>query len=135
MRRAMPASDCFGSWARRSLRGFLIIFAIAGVITAFSLEPTLTALFFIVRIAFFIAIAFFIYLLWRERREQIAAWPARPRGVLYGGALLAVVNLGLAFAIDYPDGGLAIVIFIVVLVACAFSMWRVWRDQTTYSYY
>jgi uncharacterized membrane protein YhhN len=125
----------FLSTMNPTLRGFLIILAIAGVITALSLEPTLTALFFIVRIAFFLAIAFFIYLVWRERREEIAAWPARPRAVLYGGALLAVVNLGLAFAIDYPDGGLEIVIFIAVLVACAFSMWRVWRDQTTYSYY
>ena len=125
----------FLSTMNPTLRGFLIIFAIAGVITALSLEPTLNVLFFIVRIAFIVAIAFFIYLLWRERREEIATWPDRPRGVLYGGALLAVVNLGLAFAIDYPDGGLEIVIFIAVLVACAFSMWRVWRDQTTYSYY
>ncbi len=117
-----------------TVRGFLIIFAIAGVITALSLEPTLTALFFLVRIAFFLAIAFFIYLVWRERREEIGGWPTRAKLVLYGGAALAVVNLGLAFAIDYPSGGLEVVIFIAVLVAAAFSMWRVWRDQHSYGY-
>ena len=117
-----------------TLRGFLIIFAIAGVVTALSLEPTLNALFFLVRIAFFLAIAFFLYLLWRERREDIATWPARSKAVFYGAVLLAVVNIGLAFAVDYPSNGLEVVIFIAVLVAAGFSAWRIWRDQHTYGY-
>ena len=117
-----------------TLRGFLVIFAIAGIVTALSLEPTLNALFFLVRIAFFLAIAFFLYLLWRERRDDIATWPARAKAVFYGAVLLAVVNIGLAFAVDYPSNGLEVVIFIAVLVAAGYSAWRIWRDQHTYGY-
>lgn len=117
-----------------TVRGFLIIFAIAGVITALSLEPTLGVLFVVVQIAFIIAIAFFIYRLWRERREEIAAWPTRSKVVLYGGAALAIANLALGFAIDYPSGGIEIIIFIAVLAAAGYSMWRVWRDQHSYGY-
>lgn len=117
-----------------TVRGFLIIFAVAGVITALSLQPTLAVLFWVVRIAFFIAIAFFIYRLWRQRREQIAAWPTRAKTVFYGGAALAVVNLVLSAVTGYPSGGLEILIFIAVLVAAGFSMWRIWVEQHSYGY-
>ena len=52
-----------------TVRGFLIILAITGVIVALSLYQTLTALYLIARIAFFIAIAVFIFMVWRERRN------------------------------------------------------------------
>lgn len=124
-------------WERMNptVRGFVVIFAIAGLVTALSLDRQLTVLFYLVRIAFFLAIAFFLFLVWRERREEIAAWPARARAVLYGGVLLAVVNLGLGFVTDYPAGGLEILIFIAVLVGAGYAMFRVWREQTSYGYY
>ena len=50
-----------------TLRGFLIIAAIAAVVVALQLQSTLTALFVLARIAFLLAIAFFVYLVWRER--------------------------------------------------------------------
>ena len=53
-----------------TLRGFLIIALIAGVIVALDLEATLAVLLIVARIAFVLAIAFFIYLMWRERRER-----------------------------------------------------------------
>ncbi|MCY4088127.1 MAG: hypothetical protein OXG37_14890 [Actinomycetia bacterium] len=117
-----------------TLRGFLIIFAIAGVVTGLSLEPTLAVLFVLARIAFLLAIAFFLYLLWRERRDDIATWPTRSKGIFYGAVLLAIVNIALAFAVDYPSNGLEIVIFIAVLVAAGYSAWRIWRGQHTYGY-
>ncbi len=127
----------FGFLSRMNptVRGFLIIFAIAGIITALSLESTLDALTYVVRIAFFIAIAFFLYLVWRERRDEIAAWPTRPKVALYGGAFLALANVGVAFlpSLDYPTG-VEILVFIAILAAAGFAMWRAWRDQTTYSY-
>jgi len=55
-----------------TVRGFLIIGLIAAIIVVLSLQSTLAALFLIANIAFFIAIAFFIFLVWRERREDIA---------------------------------------------------------------
>ncbi|MEZ5101887.1 MAG: hypothetical protein R3C15_19225 [Thermoleophilia bacterium] len=116
-----------------TVRGFAIILAIAGLITGLSLEPTLTALFFLVRIVFFVAIAYFLYRLWRERREEISTWPARSQGVLYGAVLLAVVNFALGFGTDYPSGAAETLVFVLVLVACGFAIWRVWRDEHTYS--
>jgi len=120
--------------AHPTLRGFVIIFAIAGVITALQLEDTLAAVFFVVRILFFIAIAYFLYMLWRQRREEIAAWGLRSRVVFYGAVLLALVNVGLAFVLDYPSGGFEALVFFAVLAACVFAMWRVWRDEHTYGY-
>ena len=62
-----------------TLRGFLVIALIAVVIVVLQLETTLTALFLLARIAFFLAIAYFIYLLWRDRGEEISMWSSRSR--------------------------------------------------------
>ena len=73
-------------------------------------------------------------MLWRQRREEIAAWGLRSRVVFYGAVLLALVNIGIAFVLDYPSGGLEALIFFAVLAACVFAMWRIWRDEHTYGY-
>jgi small-conductance mechanosensitive channel len=113
-----------------TLRGFLIILAIVGVIVVLQLEQTLQALLILARVAFLLAIAFFVYLMWRERREEIGAWPLRARLVFYGAALLAVADLGA----NWYGGahGLQILAFVGVLVACGFAMWQTWRDQHRY---
>ena len=54
-----------------TLRGFLIIAAIALTVIVLNLYVALASLFLLAQIAFFLAIAFFIYLLWRERRDDI----------------------------------------------------------------
>jgi uncharacterized membrane protein YhhN len=113
-----------------TLRGFLIIAVIAAVIVALSLQPTLAALYLLAQIAFFLAIAFFIYLVWRERREDIAVWPRRAYFAFYGAAILAVVTLAVYFV--HGASGLDAVAFLVILGLCGFSMFRVWRDQRTY---
>jgi hypothetical protein len=117
-----------------TLRGFAIIALVAGVITALGLENALGSLFFVVQIAFIVAIAIFLFTLWRSRREEIAAWSGRSQVVFYGAAVLALVNLALAFVFSYPATGLEGVVFFVVLAVCFFSMWRVWRDEHTYGY-
>lgn len=119
-----------------AIRGFAIILVIAGVITALRLEDTVAALFFVMRIAFIAAIAYFLFVLWRRRREEISTWSVRAQTVFYAAAILALVNLALAFvpALDYPATGLEALIFFAVLVACGFSMWRIWRDEHTYGY-
>src|SRR6266536_3518289 len=108
-----------------TLRGFLIILAITGVIVALSLYQTLTALYLIARIAFFIAIAVFVFMVWRERRGEISMWGSRPQVVFYGAALLIVADLGAYFwrGIHGLDG----IAFFAVLALCLFSMWRVWK--------
>jgi fucose 4-O-acetylase-like acetyltransferase len=121
----------FFSRMNPTLRGLLIIAAIAGVIVALQLEATLVALLLIARIAFLLAIAFFVYLLWRERREEISQWSARARVCFYGAAVIGVAALA-AFQYRGPHG-LQILAFVGTLAICGFTMWRVWRDQHTYS--
>jgi small-conductance mechanosensitive channel len=121
----------FFSRMNPTLRGFLIILAIVAVVVVFQLEATLAALLIIARIAFLLAIAFFIYLMWRERREEISAWPLRARVVFYGAALLAVADLG----VNWYGGssGLQLLAFLGVLLLCGLAMWRTWRDQHHYA--
>jgi hypothetical protein len=120
----------FFSRINPTLRGLLIVALIALVVVVLQLEATLVALTILLRIAFLLAIAFFVYLVWRERRSDIAAWPARARVSFYGAAALIVADL----AVDWYGGahGLQILAFVAVLAICAFAMWRVWRDQHHY---
>ena len=121
-----------------TVRGFLIIALVALVIVVLSLEETLLALSMLLQIAFFLAIAFFVYLVWRERRGDISTWSTRAQVVFYGAALLIVANLAAAF---YRGGGslfgglagLDAIAFLAVLALAGFSMYRVWRDERTYS--
>jgi hypothetical protein len=116
-----------------TLRGFLVIGLIALLVVLLQLETTLTALFLLARIAFFLAIAYFIYLLWRDRREEISMWSQRSRAVFYGGALVMVVNVGARFFVPVGNGW-NLIIFLAVFVLCGFAMWRVWRDEHRYGY-
>jgi hypothetical protein len=112
-------------------RGLLIVGAIALVVVVLQLYTTLTALFLIARIAFFLAIAFFVFLMWRERRSEIGMWSTRAQVVFYGAALLAVVDLGAYFTVGAsgPDA----LALLLVLIICGFAMFRVWRDEARYA--
>ena len=121
----------FFSRMNATLRGLLILAAIAGVVVVLQLEATLTALLILTRVAFLLAIAFFVFLMWRERREGISMWPRRAQVVFYGAAILAVADVGVYW---YGGAaGLQILAFIAVLVGAGFAMWRTWRDQHTFS--
>jgi hypothetical protein len=113
------------------LRGLLVIALIAAVIAALQLESTLTALFLLAQIAFFLAIAFFIFLVWRERRSAIDTWSTRAKVVFYGAAVLIIVDVASLFFQELA--GLNALAFFAVLGLAGFSMWRVWRDQHDYS--
>ncbi|HET8752029.1 MAG TPA: hypothetical protein VFM43_05835 [Gaiellaceae bacterium] len=120
----------FFSRINPTLRGLLILAAIAGLIVVFQLEQTLVALQTIARIVFVLAIAYFIFLVWRERREGISMWSVRAQTVFYGAAILAVTDVGVYWyggAVGYQ-----ILAFIAVLALCGIAMWRTWRDQHTY---
>jgi CDP-diglyceride synthetase len=114
-----------------TLRGFLIILAIVAVIVVLRLESTLVALGLLARIAFALAIAFFVYLVWRERRSDIAVWPRRASTAFYGAAIVLVADIG---AYLYGGAhGLQVLAFLAVLAGCGFAMFRIWRDQHHYS--
>jgi hypothetical protein len=121
----------FFSRMNPTVRGFLILILIAAIVVALQLESTLTALLVLARIAFLLAIAFFVFLIWRERRGEIGMWSLRAQIVFYGAAILAVADLGA----DWYGGahGLQVIAFVGVLVICGFAMFRTWRDQHSYS--
>jgi small-conductance mechanosensitive channel len=115
----------------RTLRGFAILVLVSIAIVVLRLQTTLSALYVIARIAFLLAIAFFLFLLWREHRSEIDLWPGRARAVFYGSAALIVLDIA---AISFiRESGLDAVAFVFVLAAAGFAMWRTWRDQQTYT--
>src|SRR5919109_2217253 len=121
-----------GKWLadRPTLRGFLIIALITLAVVVLNLYTAVLAIGMLLRIAFFLAIAFFIFLLWRERRDEIATWSRREIIVFYGSALLIVAALGLYFWHGWP--GYEELGFIGIVGCAGFAMFRVWRDRHSY---
>jgi uncharacterized RDD family membrane protein YckC len=117
-----------------TLRGFVILVLIAAAITAFQLQVGLEVILLFLRILFLLAIVYVLFMLWRRRREEISMWSVRSRVVFYGAAAVGIANVGLAFTSWYPEGGLETLVFLLVLAAGVFAMWRVWRDEHTYGY-
>jgi hypothetical protein len=113
------------------VRGMVGIAVLSAVIVALSLEESLSTARALLGVAFFLAIAFFLFLLWRERRSDIETWPDRARWTFYGAILLAVVDVGVYLGVG--ANGPESVAFILVLAACAWAVWRTWRDQHHYS--
>jgi hypothetical protein len=114
-----------------TLRGFIIIALIALTIVVLQLYQTLVVLSIIARVAFLLAIAFFVYLVWRERREEIAEWSARARTAFYGAALVIIADIAV-FSFRGASG-LDAAAFVLVLLLCGYAMWRTWRQEHTYS--
>ena len=113
-----------------TVRGLLIIAAVALVIVVLQLWATLYALTLLARIAFFLAIAFFVFLMWRERRDGIAMWPQRAQLVFYGSAIVAVADVGVYW---YGGAqGMEVIAFVAILLLCGLAMFRTWREQHRY---
>ncbi len=113
------------------VRGLGIVALIAVVVVVLSLEPVLAAIGGILSIAFFLAVAFFLFLVWRERRGDLEAWSEWNRRLFYGAIGLAVVDVGLAIGLGFPSG-IGAFAFVVVLIACAYVVVRVWRLEHRY---
>ena len=126
----MKRITCFFSELNPLVRGLGIVALVAAVVVVLSLESVLATVGGLLRIAFFLAVAFFLFLLWRERRSDIEAWSELSRRVFYGAIVLAVVDLGVYFGIG--ASGLDALAFVLVLAACAYAVYRVWRNEHTY---
>jgi len=114
-----------------TLRGFLLIAAVSAAIVALQAESALVQLSVLLQIVFVVAIAIFVYTTWRERRGEIELWPLRARTSFYGAAGLILADIA-AFWYARPSGPTALAFFLVLAI-CGFAMFRVWRDQHTYS--
>jgi hypothetical protein len=117
-----------------TLRGFAILVVLAAIITAFQLRLGLEIILLFLQVLFLLAIAYVLFMLWRNRREEISQWSRRSQLVFYGGAAVALADIGLAFTSWFPQGGLESLVFLFALAAGIFAMWRVWRDEHTYGY-
>ena len=111
-------------------RGIVLVAIAAAVVVALSLESVLATVGGLLQIAFFLAVAFFLFLLWRERRGDLEAWSEWNRKVFYAAIVLAVVDVGMLIGL-HPSGPDAFAFF-VVLGACAYVLVRVWRLEHRY---
>ena len=103
---------------------------IALVVVVLSLEPVVATVGGLLQIAFFLAVAFFLFLLWRERRGDVEAWSEWNRRLFYAAIVLAVVDIGMLIGLG-PSGPDALAFFLV-LGACAYVVVRVWRLEHRY---
>lgn len=112
-------------------RGLGILAIVAVVVVVLSLEPVIATVGGILSIAFFLAVAFFLFLLWRERRGDLEAWTDWNRKLFYASVLLAVVAIGLAIGYGMPGSRDAFAL-VVTLGACVYVVVRIWRAEHRY---
>ena len=117
-------------WENGFLRGMAFIALLSLGIVLLSLEESLVTAGALVRIAFFLAIAFFLFLLWRERRSEIETWSDLSQRTFYGAIALAVLTIGAVLGLR--PSGVDAVAFFVVLACCAWAIVRVWRREHRY---
>ena len=121
-----------------TLRAFAIILAIVAIVMVFQLYATLIVVSALLQIAFFLAIAYVLFLLWRDRRSEIAFWSTSAQWAFYLAILIVVLNLAVYFgarlfaAHSLSINGLAGVAWLLVFPICGYAIWRVWREQHTY---
>ncbi len=112
-------------------RALGIVAVIAIVVVVLSLEPVVATVGGILQIAFFLAIALFLFLVWRERRGDLEAWSEWNRKLFYAAVVLAVLAIGLWLGYGLPASRDALALVLVV-AACAYVIVRVWRIEHRY---
>jgi amino acid transporter len=112
------------------VRGLVLVAIVALVVVFLSLESVVATVGGILQIAFFLAVAFFLFLVWREKRGDLEAWSDWNRRMFYAAIALAVVDVGMLIGL-HPSGPDAFAFF-VVLGACAWVLVRIWRLEHRY---
>ena len=117
-------------WENGFVRGMALVALVSLAIVLLSLEESLVTAGALLRVAFFLAIAFFLFLLWRERRSDIETWSTASQRAFYGAIVLAVVDVGAVLGLR--PTGIDAIVFFVVLACCAWAIFRVWRREHRY---
>jgi len=113
------------------VRNLGILALISLVIVVLTLETSLATAAVLLRVAFFLAIAFVAYMLWRDfGRREIELWSRRAQWVFYSAVALFVVDLAWFFlaSLSGPDA----LAFFLVAAACIYAAVRTWRGQHRY---
>jgi hypothetical protein len=114
----------------RTVRGLAIVALIALAVVVLRLQSVVASIGALLQIAFLLAVAFFLFLVWRERRGDLEAWSERNRRVFYAAIALAVIDIGAAIGLS-PSGA-DVIGFVAVLAVCAYAVVRVWREEHVY---
>jgi len=112
-------------------RGLGIVAVIAVVVVVLSLEPVVATVGGILRIAFFLAVALFLFMVWRERRGDLEAWSDWNRKLFYGAVALGVVAIGLMIGYGLPETRDAFAL-VAVIALCVYVVVRIWRIEHRY---
>jgi hypothetical protein len=113
------------------VRNLTILALLALVIMVLNLQTSLVTAAILLRVAFFIAIAFVAYMLWRDfGRREIELWPRRAQWIFYGAVGVLVLDIGWFFLMSLS--GLDALAFFLVAAACVYAGIRTWRDQHRY---
>src|SRR2546423_1029888 len=98
------------------------------IVVVLDLETALSTAGLLVRLAFFLAIAFVVYMYWRDfGRREIGVWQTRQQWVFYGAVALLVVDVG--WWVVAGVSGLNALVFFLVAGACVYAAVRTWREQ------
>jgi small-conductance mechanosensitive channel len=113
------------------LRNLGILALLALVIVVLNLQTSLVTAALLLQVAFFLALAFVAYMLWRDfGRREISLWPRRAQWVFYGAVALLVLDIG--WFVVASLSGLDALAFFLVAAACVYAGIRTWRDQHRY---
>ncbi|MCS7006608.1 MAG: hypothetical protein RMM28_05585 [Thermoleophilia bacterium] len=108
------------------LRAFGIVAGIALIVVVLSLEPVVATVGGLLQIAFFLAVAFFLFLVWRDRRSDLEVWSDWNRRIFYAGIALAVLAIGTWIGYGLPAARDALAL-VLVLASAVWVVIRVWR--------
>ena len=117
-------------WENGLVRGLALVALVSLGIVLLSLEESIVTARALLSVAFFLAVAFFLFMLWRERRSDIETWSDLSQRTFYGAIVLAVLDIGAVLGLR--PTGVDAVVFFVVLACCAWAVYRVWRREHRY---
>jgi hypothetical protein len=94
-------------------------------------DATLDVVLTLLTIAFFTAIAWFGYMLFRRNRTEIETLAQRQRLVLYSSVGLAFLTFTATNRL-FDEGGLGVLAWLVLLGICSYGVFWVWTQYREY---